>query len=191
MSQDVLDTMIGAGSVAADPEAARRHYEAGRAAEAAGDRGRAIEEYRQAVRLDARSEHLFYLAYNLDLLGEEDEAVALYEEVCNRDLPHINALLNLSVIYEDQGEIAKAEKCLKQILDTRPNHARARLFMKDVQASKDMYYDEEHARDLAKRNALLNTPVTDFELSVRPATASRRCRSARWAICSRSRRRSC
>jgi DNA-directed RNA polymerase subunit alpha len=39
--------------------------------------------------------------------------------------------------------------------------------MKDVQASRDMYYDEEHARDLAKRNALLNTPVTDFELSVR------------------------
>ncbi|MHC5007120.1 MAG: DNA-directed RNA polymerase subunit alpha C-terminal domain-containing protein, partial [Planctomycetota bacterium] len=37
----------------------------------------------------------------------------------------------------------------------------------DVQASRDMYYDEEHARDLAKRNALLDTPVTDFELSVR------------------------
>ncbi|MDY7110144.1 MAG: DNA-directed RNA polymerase subunit alpha C-terminal domain-containing protein [Planctomycetota bacterium] len=30
-----------------------------------------------------------------------------------------------------------------------------------------MYYDEEFARDLAKRNALLDTPVTDFELSVR------------------------
>jgi len=30
-----------------------------------------------------------------------------------------------------------------------------------------MFYDEEHARDLAKRNALLDTPVTDFELSVR------------------------
>ena len=38
---------------------------------------------------------------------------------------------------------------------------------RDVQASRDMYYDEEHARDLAKRNALLDTPVTDFELSVR------------------------
>jgi DNA-directed RNA polymerase subunit alpha len=30
-----------------------------------------------------------------------------------------------------------------------------------------MYYDEEHARDMAKRNALMDTPVTDFELSVR------------------------
>ena len=32
---------------------------------------------------------------------------------------------------------------------------------------KDMYYDEEHDRNLAKRSALLDTPVTDFELSVR------------------------
>jgi DNA-directed RNA polymerase subunit alpha len=39
--------------------------------------------------------------------------------------------------------------------------------MKDVQASRDMYYDEEQARDLAKRSAMLDTPVTDFELSVR------------------------
>ena len=43
----------------------------------------------------------------------------------------------------------------------------ARLFMKDIQASRDMYYDEELDRDLAKRNAMLDTPVTDFELSVR------------------------
>ncbi len=39
--------------------------------------------------------------------------------------------------------------------------------MKDVLASKDMYFDEEQDRDLAKRNALLDTPVTDFELTVR------------------------
>ena len=56
---------------------------------------------------------------------------------------------------------------VRQILDTNPNHERARLFMKDVQASRDMYYDEEQARDLAKRSAMLDTPVTDFELSVR------------------------
>ena len=30
-----------------------------------------------------------------------------------------------------------------------------------------MYYDEAEARDLAKHNALMDTPVTDFELSVR------------------------
>src|SRR5690606_10803835 len=106
--------------------------------------------------------------YHLDLVGEEGEALALYEEaIANTDNPPLNILLNLAVIYEDRNEIGRAEKCLRQILDTEPNHERALLYMKDVQASRDMYYDEEHVRDVAKRNALLDTPVTDFELSVR------------------------
>ena len=167
MSQDVLDTIIGAGEASADPQAAAAHYQAGLDAEAAGDRERAIEEFRKASRLDGNPKYLFQLAYMLDLVGEEDEAIALYEQVCSRQQPHMNALINLAVLYEDRGEVGKAEKCLKQILDTKPNHKRARLFMKDVEASRDMYYDEEMARDLAKRSALLDTPVTDFELSVR------------------------
>lgn len=167
MNQDILDTMIGAGQEAQDPRAAEGHFQAGLQAEAESDRERAIEELRQAARLDGRPDYIFKLAYMLDLVGEEDEAVALYEQITQHERPHINALLNLAVVYEDRGEINKAEKCLKQILDTNPTHERARLFWKDVQASRDMYYDEEFARDLAKRNALLDTPVTDFELSVR------------------------
>jgi DNA-directed RNA polymerase subunit alpha len=167
VNQDILDTMIGAGREAQNPQAAEAHYQAGLAAEAESDRERAIEEFRQAARLDGQPQYLFRLAYMLDLVGEEDEAVALYEQITEQERPHVNALLNLAVVYEDRGEINKAEKCLKQILDTEPAHERARLFWKDVQASRDMYYDEEFARDLAKRNALLDTPVTDFELSVR------------------------
>ena len=167
MTQDVLDTMIGAGQGARDPEAAKRHFDAGRAAETDGNRIGAIDAYRQAITVGAEPEAMFRLAYCLDLVGEEDEAVALYEQLSLIDRPHVNSLLNLAVIYEDRGDINRAEKCLKQIIDTKPNHERARLFWKDVQASKDMYYDEEQARDLAKHNALLDTPVTDFELSVR------------------------
>jgi len=167
VTQDVLDTMIGAGQGARDPEAAKRHFDAGRAAETDGNRIGAIDAYRQAITVGAEPEAMFRLAYCLDLLGEEDEAVALYEQLSLIDRPHVNSLLNLAVIYEDRGDINRAEKCLKQIIDTKPNHERARLFWKDVQASKDMYYDEEQARDLAKHNALLDTPVTDFELSVR------------------------
>lgn len=167
VSQDVLDTMIGSRAVAIDPQAAQTHYQAAMQAEADGDRDTAVVLLRKAVQVGDNAEYEFKLAYFLDLLGEEDEAVAMYEQLCLRDQPHVNALLNLAVIYEDQGEIAQAEKCLRQILETSPNHPRALRYMKDVQASKDMYYDEEHARDLAKRNALLDTPVTDFELSVR------------------------
>ncbi len=168
MSESVLDTMIGLRDAVADPKAARSHYDAAMTLEAKGRRVEAIDELRKAAQQDGNShEYPFRLAFLLDLVGEEDEAIALYEQVCRSSRPHVNALLNLAVLYEDRNQINEAEKCLRQILDTDPNHVRARMFMKDVQASRDMYYDEEHARDVAKRNALLDTPVTDFELSVR------------------------
>jgi DNA-directed RNA polymerase subunit alpha len=159
--------MIGAGEKA-DPKAAQTHYQAALAAEQINDRLAAIEEYRKASRLDPNHAlYSFKLAYALDLVGEEDEAISLYEQLCASSTPHVNALLNLAVLYEDRGDVVRAEKCLKQVLDTNPNNARARLYMKDVQGSRNMYYDEEAARDMAKRSAMLDTPVTDFELSVR------------------------
>jgi len=166
VTPDVLDTMIGSGAKV-DPKAAEAHYKAGQDAEAGNDHVKAAQEYRAAMMLSDKPEYAFKLAYMLDLLGEEDEALALYEQLAARERPHINALLNLAVMYEDRDEVGKAERCLKQILDTNPNHARARLYYKDVTASKNMFYDEEAQRDMVKRNAILDTPVTDFELSVR------------------------
>jgi DNA-directed RNA polymerase subunit alpha len=43
--------------------------------------------------------------------------------------------------------------------------------MKDVQASREMTVEDEGERDVMKRKALLDTPVTDFDLSVRARTA--------------------
>jgi len=94
----------------------------------------------------------------------------MYERACERPPAPINALINLSVLYEDRADWARAERCLRQILETDPNHPRARLFMKDVQASRGMVLDDDHDRDRFKRSALLDTPVTDFELSVRART---------------------
>lgn len=167
MNQDVLDTIIGSRTASSDPAAAAAHYANGLEAIEQNERIRAIEELRSACQKDDKAEYLFKLAYVLDLVGEEQEAVTIYEQLCRSDRPHINALLNLAVICEDRGDINGAERCLRQVLDTDPNHPRARLYMRDVSASRDMYYDEEHARDLAKRNAQLDIPVTDFELSVR------------------------
>jgi DNA-directed RNA polymerase subunit alpha len=65
------------------------------------------------------------------------------------------------------GEYDKAVSCLKRILRCNPNHWRAKLFLRDALASKDMYYDEDKARRIAKRNAVLDISVSDFELSVR------------------------
>lgn len=171
MSVDPLDIVIGADEAKRDAELAGRHAEAATAAEADGDRDRAIDELRKAVAADPGNNRLaFRLAFALDLVGEEEEAIGLYERICEEQPAPINALLNLAVLYEDRAEYAKAERCLRQVLDTAPNHARARLFMKDVQASREMFVEEEQTRDVLKRNALLDTPVTDFELSVRTRT---------------------
>jgi len=136
--------------------------------ELSGKGEQAAEAYVKARSID--SNHVaatFRLAYYYDLHGEEDQAVELYDECVMRPPVHANALLNLAVLHEDAGHYDKAIACLKRILATNPNHARARLFLKDAQASKTMYYDEDHAKRIARRNAVLDIPVTDFELSVR------------------------
>lgn len=172
MANEGLDTVIGADqSRQGDTAAAGRHLAAAAQADEAGKRDEAIVELRRAVAADPMSaEGLFKLAFRLDLVGEEDEAVSLYERACDTTPAPINALMNLAVLYEDRGEYARAERCLRQVLETNPNHARARLFMKDVQASRDMQMEDDHDRDIMKRKALMDTPVTDFELSVRART---------------------
>jgi DNA-directed RNA polymerase subunit alpha len=168
---DAMDMVIGASGVKADAKAARDALAEAERAGQEGDRAGQVAALRRAASANPNDPHaLFKLAYNLDLSGDEDEAIALYERVCDFVPPPVNALLNLAVLLEDRGENAKAERCLRQILDTNPNHARARLFMKDVQASRSMVIEEESERDVMKRKALLDTPVTDFELSVRART---------------------
>jgi DNA-directed RNA polymerase subunit alpha len=172
MSHNPLDTVIGVSdAVRRDPSAASKHLEAAAKAEKVNDRATCIAELRRATAADPESgEALFRLAYHLDLLGEEDEALAMYERACQARPPMVNAFMNLAVLYEDRGEYGSAERVLRQVLDTNPNHMRARLFMKDVQASREMVIEEEQDRDIFKRKALLDTPVTDFELSVRART---------------------
>ena len=144
-ANDPMDLVIGsADSRPGDTQMAEGHLRAARAARATGDRDGAVEMYRKTLAADpANPDSLFELAYELDLMGEEQEAIALYERAAERKPAPINVLMNLAVLYEDQGDYRKAEKCLRQVLDTAPNHPRAQLFFKDVAASRDMYIDEE------------------------------------------------
>lgn len=160
-----LDTVVGGGVI--DESRAETAFQQGRDREAQGDRIGAIECYRDAVTHGHKSQHMHRLAFVLDLLGEEDEAVAIYEEICRDGRPPLTTLINLAVSYEDRGDLAKAEYALKQVIESDPKNKRALLYMKDVQASRGMFYDDEADRLNNRHNALLDTPVTDFELSVR------------------------
>lgn len=166
-----LDVVVGAKEAERDSQLAAQAMAAARAADAAGDREAAIQELRRAVAADPTNvAALFDLAYRLDLVGEEEEALALYERACESQPAPVNALINLAILCEDNGDYARAERCLRQVIETNPDHPRARLYMKDVQASREATVEEDQDRDVMKRRAMLDTPVTDFELSVRART---------------------
>lgn len=158
-----------------DVETANKYLEIARKAEADGDRLHAISAYEAAFTADPDNmEVCFRLAYNLDLVGEEDEALHLYEQCVQHPRPALNALVNLAVLYEDRQMYAQAERCLRQVLTTDPNHPRARLYIRDVMASRSMVVEDEPQLAGEQQAALLETPVTDFDLSVRTRNALRK-----------------
>jgi DNA-directed RNA polymerase subunit alpha len=93
--------------------------------------------------------------------------MALYEGLAQRTPVHVNTLLNLATIYEDRSRWKEALVCVERVLAEYPNHTRARLFRKDIESSMSMHYDETAEQNLEQQDALLETPVSDFELSVR------------------------
>ena len=110
---------------------------------------------------------LFGLAKENDRRGNDDVAIDLYERSASLFPTHIGTLLNLGVLYEDRQQFDRAQQCYLRILEQFPTHARARLFLKDAQASGDMFYDEDAQRKRDRASQVLNVPVSDFELSVR------------------------
>lgn len=112
-------------------------------------------------------EALYLGALISDRSGDEDGAVERYERIAQIQPVHVDALVNLGVLYEDQGDFKQAMSCYKSVLRDYPNHPRAKMFVKDAEASVDMFYDEDRERREDKRAQVLRTPVTEFELSVR------------------------
>ncbi len=150
------------------PESHYYYYQQGRLLELEGDYEQAMEMYEQAMEVsDDYVPAIFRLAYMEDLHGDEEDAIDLYLQCLQRQPVNVNAMLNLSVLYEDRGEYHKAESLLKQILEVYPNHERARLFLKDIQGSLTMRYDEEIEKQRDKFQQVLDMPISDFELSVR------------------------
>ena len=151
------------------------HYTLGRCLQRQGDYDGAIENYQTAVEIDPLfSKALFHLAFLLDIRGDEQAAIDYYKQLINSGTVYVGALLNLAVLYEDGGEYDKAFKCVEQVLKFHPNNQRATLFKKDIESSKTMLYDEETEKTKDLRNRTLETPISDFELSVRSRNCLRK-----------------
>jgi len=154
---------------------AEYHYQLARLLEVQGEYDKAITNYKKALDLaPAHQRALFHLAYRYDLSGREDEAIEHYKQVVGNSPAYVSALLNLAVLYEDRSEFEKASACVDKVLESHPNHPRATLFYKDVESSKTMFYDEERERKRSRKNQILETPISDFELSVRSRNCLRK-----------------
>jgi len=133
-----------------------------------GNPGEVVALLERAVAVDGtHAGALFGLALENDRHGNDSYARELYERAAAQFPTHVGTLLNLGILYEDMQQYEKARQCYRRILDVYPDHPRARLFFKDADAARDMYYDEEARRRQDRLSQVLNIPVTDFELSVR------------------------
>ncbi len=133
-----------------------------------GDTYGAVEYFERAVDMNpGHSKALFWLAGENTLRGNDDEAIRLYERALARPPLYLGALMNLGLLYEDAENYSAAAYCFHRVLEIAPSHERAHLYLKDIDAAHDMYYDEDSLRNQARLNQILEIPVTDFELSVR------------------------
>ncbi|MEJ2701454.1 MAG: DNA-directed RNA polymerase subunit alpha C-terminal domain-containing protein, partial [Sedimentisphaerales bacterium] len=128
----------------------------------------ATQNYETALELVPNHQKaLFHLAFRCDMAGEEQAAIDYYRQIAANSPVYVSALLNLAVLYEDSAQLDKATRCVDAVLEMHPNHQRAILFKKDIESSKTMFYDEEKEKKKTRKNQILETPISDFELSVR------------------------
>ena len=154
---------------------AEYHYQLARIQERQGLYDKAVDNFKKALELSPNHQNaMFNLAYRYDLSGDEASAIEYYKKVVSTAPAYVSALLNLAVLYEDTGEYDKAMLCVDKVLKHHPNHQKALLFKRDIESSMTMCYDEDKMKKKERKNQILETPISDFELSVRSRNCLRK-----------------
>ncbi len=147
---------------------AEGHYMRGRLNELHRDFEHALDDYNTARTLDPTlRENLFRGAYLAERSGLDYLATQFYEQLVQEGPIDAKVLMNLGVLYEDNGRHQDAAACFATVSKFFPEDKRARLYLEDARSSLDMYYDEDLERKEDRLNQILRIPITDFELSVR------------------------
>jgi len=154
-------------ATAVNERAAEEYFRKALEAEKDGNQEKALELYERTLSENPDHEQAcFNLAVMYDRRAEDSKAIELYERLCTSEPVHISALMNLAVLYEDNNMYDEARRCLMAVLRTNANHNRANLYMKDVESARSMFMDDDERRS-GNRNIISDTPISDFELSVR------------------------
>jgi tetratricopeptide (TPR) repeat protein len=87
------------------------YYRDGMSAQADGEYAEAMDNYREALKLEEDPYDRGYILYNMALIhqsnGEHEQALELYHEALEVNARMMQALNNIAVIYHYQGEQAK------------------------------------------------------------------------------------
>jgi DNA-directed RNA polymerase subunit alpha len=151
-----------------ESHSAEYHFQMAGVHRAEGDKAGAVKSLERSVELDpSHTGALFQLGYLNDLAGNDDEAIGYYERCLKYPPITIGAVNNLGILYEDNGKYDQAVECYSRMLKADPTDDRARLFLKDAQASQTMYYHADDDTPMSRFAQVLDASVTDFELSVR------------------------
>lgn len=154
---------------------AEYYYQDGGVAEAEGDVVRAAKAYERAVELEPRhAGALFRLGFLNDLQGNDHDAIGYYERCLKYPPIGKGVLYNLGVLYEDNDQYDKAAECYRRLNKADPTDDRAKLFVKDAEASLSMYYSPEEEQVSIQFRQVMEVPITDFELSVRSRNCLKR-----------------
>lgn len=133
-----------------------------------GDIYGAIEYFERSVDMDPHHQGaLFRLAALNASFGNDEEAISLYERCLSKPPYFLGALMNLGLLYEDFERYNAAAFCFQRVLEFDPTNDRARLYLKDIEASDNMVLDEDALRRQREEEQALNTLIADFELSAR------------------------
>ena len=143
-------------------------YLEGLLAQHEGEYHQALEYYTTAAEGNPdETRFQFRLGYMHSLYGQEERAIEAYR-MCQRSTPlYAHAMINLGVLYEDAERFEEAITCYRLVLHSNANHGRARLYLRDAEASQSMYYDRDKEKENVRKHQVLQIPVTEFELSVR------------------------
>lgn len=151
------------------------YYQEGGIAEAEGDVPRAAKHYERSVELEPRhAGALFRLGFLNDLQGNDHEAIGYYERCLKYPPIGKGVLYNLGVLYEDNEQYDKATECYRKLNKADATDERAKLFVKDAEASLSMYYSPEDEQISTQYRQVMEIPITDFELSVRSRNCLKR-----------------
>ncbi|MCS6865108.1 MAG: DNA-directed RNA polymerase subunit alpha C-terminal domain-containing protein [Gemmataceae bacterium] len=154
---------------------AEYYYQEGAVAEAEGDPVRAAKYYERAIELQPQhTGALFRLGFLNDQQGNDQEAIGYYERCLKYPPVGKGVLYNLGVLYEDNDMYDKATDCFRRLAKADPRDDRAKLFVKDAEASLSMYYSPEDEQQNADFRKVMEIPITDFELSVRSRNCLKR-----------------